>query len=185
MFGPVRRVPAYATIVEPERVRTATARPFTLGGARLRRRAARARGRRRRAADGELLRRPHRKQRGLEFHGDDGSLYLATWDEFDSPRRAAGATASAYETVPPLREPYHGIDWSRALSDLAAAIAEDRPHRAGGEHAAHLVEVLEAVQTSLARRCGASTSGPSSPARAARLGAVSSEPRRDALVGRA
>jgi len=48
-----------------------------------------------------------------------------------------------------LREPYHGKDWSRALSDLAAAIAEDRPHRASGEQAAHLVEVLEAVQTSL------------------------------------
>ena len=51
--------------------------------------------------------------------------------------------------MPPLRKPYHGIDWSRALTDLADAIAEGRPHRAGGEHAAHLVEVLEAVQGSL------------------------------------
>jgi hypothetical protein len=32
--------------------------------------------------------------------------------------------------------------------DLAQAIDEGRPHRAGAEHAAHVVEVLEAVDTS-------------------------------------
>ena len=90
-----------------------------------------------------------------------------------------------YRTVTPLREPYHGKDWSRALSDLAAAIAEDRPHRASGEHAAHLVEVLDAVQTSLARRWAGRRPVRLHPARAARLGAVSSEPRCDALGDRA
>ena len=50
--------------------------------------------------------------------------------------------------MPLLREAYHGIDWTVALLDLADAIAEGRPHRMGAEHAAHVVEVLEAAQAS-------------------------------------
>jgi len=146
LFGPVRRVQAYATIVEPDRVH-GDGRPFRLSApdfvvALLE------------LTDGVIARLtatfyvPPSKQRGLELHGDDGSLYLAAWDEFDSPIELQ-ERGDRYRTVTPLREPYHGKDWSRALSDLAAAIAEDRPHRASGEQAAHLVEVLEAVQTSL------------------------------------
>jgi hypothetical protein len=44
---------------------------------------------------------------------------------------------------------FHGVDWGRALGELAAAIAEDRPHRASGAHAAHVVEILDAVETSV------------------------------------
>jgi hypothetical protein len=36
------------------------------------------------------------------------------------------------------------------VAELADAIREDRPHRATGEHAAHIVEVVEAVQRSIA-----------------------------------
>src|SRR3954451_17987993 len=92
---------------------------------------------------------PASKQRGLEFHGDGGSLYLPTWGGFDS-RIEVQSRNGEYETVQPLREPYEGIDWSRPLTDLAEAIAEGRPHRAGSKQAAHLVEVLEAARTSVA-----------------------------------
>ena len=44
---------------------------------------------------------------------------------------------------------FHGVDWGRALGELADAIAEERPHRASGAHAAHVVEILDAVETSL------------------------------------
>jgi predicted dehydrogenase len=50
--------------------------------------------------------------------------------------------------MPPVREPFHGIDWGRAIVELAEAIAEDRPHRASAEQAAHVVDVLEAVARS-------------------------------------
>jgi hypothetical protein len=49
-----------------------------------------------------------------------------------------------------LREPFPGIDWSRALVDLAEAVAKGRPHRASAEHAAHVVEILNAVERSAA-----------------------------------
>jgi len=41
--------------------------------------------------------------------------------------------------------------WSRAVPELARAIAEGRPHRASGEHVAHLVEIMDAVGTSISR----------------------------------
>ena len=44
---------------------------------------------------------------------------------------------------------FHGVDWARALGELADAIAEERPHRAGAAHAAHVVEILDAVETSV------------------------------------
>jgi predicted dehydrogenase len=147
MFGPVRRVQAYATTLEPDRVHrhgwafrldtpdwvTATLE----------------------LADGVVARLtatfyvPPSKQRGLEFHGDDGSLFVATWAEFDS-RVELQARGQEYEPVPLLREPYPGIDWSRALVDLAEAIEDGRPHRSTGEHAAHVVEVLDAARASAA-----------------------------------
>ena len=90
---------------------------------------------------------PPSQQRGLEFHGDEGSLFMATWAEFDS-RVELQPRGGAYERVAPVREPYAGIDWTRALVDLADAIEHDRPHRSTGEHAAHVVEVLDAARAS-------------------------------------
>ena len=86
------------------------------------------------------------KQRGIEVHGDEGSLYLPTWAEANS-RLELQQRGGEYATIPPVREPYPGIDWGRALIDLAQAIEEGRPHRAGAEHAAHVVETLNAVET--------------------------------------
>jgi predicted dehydrogenase len=145
MFGPARRVRAYATTLEPHRTHRKgwtfdlETPDFVVAVLDL--------------ADGVVARLtasfyvPASKQRGLELHGDEGSLYLPTWAEFDS-RLELQPRGGTYETVQPLREPYHGIDWSRALVDLAEAIAAGRPHRASGEQAAHLVEVLEAAKAS-------------------------------------
>jgi hypothetical protein len=47
-----------------------------------------------------------------------------------------------------VREPFDGIDWGRALVDLARAVEEGRPHRMSAEHAAHVVEVLNAAEAS-------------------------------------
>lgn len=147
MFGPVRRVQAYAATLERERVHehgwsfSLDAPDWTTATLEL--------------EDGVVARLtasfyvPPSKQRGLELHGDDGSLYLATWAEADS-RLELQSRTGAYEPVPLLREPYRGIDWSRALLDLAEAIDQGRPHRSTGEHGAHVVEVLEASRRSAA-----------------------------------
>jgi hypothetical protein len=91
------------------------------------------------------------KQRGLELHGEAASLWLPTWAESNS-RLQRTANGEDYEDVPLLREPYAGIDWAAALLDLGEAIRDGRPHRMGAEHAAHVVEVLNAADA--ARRDG-------------------------------
>jgi predicted dehydrogenase len=145
IFGPVRRVTAYARTVQPVRTRK-DGRTFELGTpdwwvAALEH------------ASGVLTRltatfwvKPGR-QRGLEFHGSEAALWLPTWAESDS-RLLRTTNGEDYQPVELLREPYHGIDWAAALVDLAAAIRDDRPHRMSAEHAAHVVEVLNAAERS-------------------------------------
>jgi predicted dehydrogenase len=145
IFGPARSVRAYTTQLQPERTRKdgvpfqLEAPDFVVAAVEL---------------DGGVVARLTAtfwvgpgKQRGLEFHGDEGSLYMATWAEFDS-RLESSRNGEEYRPVELVREPYRGIDWSRALVDLADAVAEDRPHRASAEHAGHVVEILNAIDAS-------------------------------------
>ena len=89
----------------------------------------------------------HSKQRGIEFHGDTGSLFISSWQDFDAAVELA-PFGGAYEPVP-VPGAFRGIDWGKALAELSAAISEERPHRATGAHAAHVVEILDAVETSM------------------------------------
>lgn len=144
-FGPVRWIQASAQTLYPDRV-TKEGRAFhidapdsilaTLG-----------------LAGGQTVRlscnfyvHPHNtRQAGIEFHGDKGSLHLASWQSFAAT--VAGAAFGATLTTIPLpaeRPAQDGTEWGRAIRELAAAIREDRPHRATGAQAAHVVEVLAA-----------------------------------------
>jgi predicted dehydrogenase len=150
MFGPARRVTAYATTIQPVRTRkdgtqfTLETPDFWVANVEF---------------DGIVARFtatfwvPAGRQRGLELHGEDAALWMPTWAEFDS-RLLRTTDGEEYAPLPYLREPYHGIDWSRPLVDLAEAIRDGRPHRMGAWHAAHVVEVLNAADRS--RRKGGS-----------------------------
>ena len=85
----------------------------------------------------------------MEFHGDDASLALDSFQEFDAAVEV-GAYGEAFEPVPFVRPPFAGTAWARGLADMAAAIAEGRPHRASGEQAAHVVDILDAAAASMA-----------------------------------
>jgi predicted dehydrogenase len=89
------------------------------------------------------------RQSGIEFHGDDASLHLGSWQTFDSPVEYArfGEPFAPLELVRPA---YEGTDWGRGVVDVAEALREGRPHRATGYHAAHVIDVIEAIRTSLA-----------------------------------
>jgi predicted dehydrogenase len=147
MFGPVRRVQAYSTTLEDDRL-LLDGTPFAPG-----------------APDFVVAVLEHEggvvtrltatfyvgacSQRGLEVHGDEGSAWMPTWSEANS-RVELQERGGSYEGVELVREPYDGIDWGRALVDLAQAVAAGRPHRASAEHAAHVVEVLNAAESSAA-----------------------------------
>jgi predicted dehydrogenase len=147
IFGPARRVTAHGTVLYPDRVtdhgvpfRVETP-DFVVSMIEL--------------ADGTLVRLTtnfyvnfFNKQVGLELHGDLGSLHLPSWQNFDEPVEFA-EFGKPYQRVPFIHLPYKGVEWGRGVRDLAQAIAEGRPHRATGEQAAHVVEILCAATESM------------------------------------
>lgn len=86
---------------------------------------------------------------GLEFHGDLGSLHLASWQNFDAWVGYA-EFGKPLAQLPLVREAPAGTPWGRGVADLAQALIEGRPHRATGEQAAHIVEILAAIGQSIA-----------------------------------
>lgn len=90
----------------------------------------------------------HSKQNGMEFHGDLGSLHIDSWQNFNASVEFT-EYGGKYAPVDLVRTPYPGIEWGRGVLDLARAIRDGRRHRATGEHAAHIVEILAATARSI------------------------------------
>jgi predicted dehydrogenase len=95
--------------------------------------------------------RPSRQLGLLEFHGDDASLSLGSFQEFDADVEV-GPAGGAYHAVPLVRPAEPGIAWGRGVADLARAIVEDRPARVTGDQAAHVVDILAAARRSMDER---------------------------------
>jgi predicted dehydrogenase len=92
------------------------------------------------------------KQGGsLEFHGDEGSLWLKDFQQFNAAVEF-GQRGKPMEEVPFVRPPFEGIEFGRGVEELAEAIGAGRPQRASGAHAAHVIEIIEAIQTSARER---------------------------------
>ena len=147
LFGPVRQVQSYGRVIYPDRV-TKRGEPFTVttpdfAVTMLE------------FADGTLGRLTTNfyvlnkaSQQGMEFHGDAGSLTLSSWHEANGVLRFA-EFAKEYETVQPVKEPFPGVRWGLNVAEIADALAEGRPHRSTGEHAAHVTEILTAAAESM------------------------------------
>jgi predicted dehydrogenase len=93
--------------------------------------------------------RPARGTGSLEFHGDDASLALGSFQDFDASVEV-GPYGGGYEAIAHVRPAFRGIAWARGVAEMAGAIAAGRPHRASAEQAAHLVDILEAAAVSMA-----------------------------------
>jgi predicted dehydrogenase len=148
MLGPARSVRAWGWDLKPERV-TLDGTPFRIGSPDLIVAAIEL-------GSGPVLRltasfyvgRPAKLIGNLEFHGDDGSLAISSFKDF-SATIEVGPYGGDYEAVPPVRPAFHGTAWARGIAEMASAIAEDRPHRASAEQAAHVVDILDAAARSM------------------------------------
>lgn len=149
-FGPVRRVNATARLVLPDRV--------AKGGRRFRIRTPDFVVATLDLANGAVVRLTTNfyVDRGLskgggsiEYHGDRGRLFVGDFQSFDAAVQLS-VGAEPYAAVRPARKPYPGIEFGRGLQDMAEAILERRPHRATGAHAAHVIDVIEALHRSMA-----------------------------------
>lgn len=85
----------------------------------------------------------------LEVYGSHGTLSLRAPNDFAGPVRLRGAHDEAWRELP-LVNPYDTLEegWGLALADLVKALEDDRPHRASGELAFHVLETLTAFFTS-------------------------------------
>ncbi len=86
----------------------------------------------------------------LEIYGSKGSLSLPDPNTFAGPVRIRGADDDAWRHVPVTR-PYTENCRGLGLADMAAALNGGAPHgqahRASGELAYHVLEVMHAVET--------------------------------------
>ena len=150
-LGPARRVQSFGRVLKPDRV-TRDGTKFTIstpdfmvtmleleGGIVVR------------LTTSFYVGQQARNYAALEFHGDEGSVFLGHHSEFDAPVEVAKyGDEAGYRAIPLVRRGPSQVDWSRGVEDMAAAIAEDRPHRATGEQAAHIVDILMAAKDSAA-----------------------------------
>lgn len=100
---------------------------------------------------------PSKQDRTMEFHGDEGSLFLGSSYMFDAAVEHAPA-AGKFSSIPLVREPFKGVEFARGVEDLANAILEERPHRCDAEMALHVIEVIEAIHTSATSQTSVSIS---------------------------
>jgi predicted dehydrogenase len=83
----------------------------------------------------------------IEVHGTRGSLSVPDPNTFTGAVElySADAPDDGWVDVGALGG-YVDAGRGHGLADLALAVAEDRPHRAGGELALHVVDIMESVQ---------------------------------------
>jgi predicted dehydrogenase len=85
------------------------------------------------------------KHTPLEVYGSRGSLIVPDPNRFDGVVEFLSEPKGEWSAMPMTHG--HGDDNYRGLglADMAAAIVEGRPHRASGELALHVLEVIEAL----------------------------------------
>ncbi|MBT2501327.1 Gfo/Idh/MocA family oxidoreductase [Curtobacterium sp. ISL-83] len=82
----------------------------------------------------------------FEVHGTAGSLAVPDPNRFSDPVSVATADDRTWRELPTTAG-YADAGRGYGLADMARAIATDRPHRASGDLAFHVLEVMEAIAT--------------------------------------
>jgi predicted dehydrogenase/sugar phosphate isomerase/epimerase len=150
-FGPVRKVTASGGMVLPQR-QTKEGVPFTVPTedfvvATLEFR----NGLRARLTANFYVGEPARNRAGLEVHGDAGSVSTGWFAA--TARVRFGQRGGRYRPVPLVRPPAGAgewwCDWSAGVVGLWRGLRMGEPHPTTGAHAAHVVEIMEAVHRSL------------------------------------
>jgi len=80
----------------------------------------------------------------LEIYGTEGSLSVPDPNGFGGPVKIRGAKDSDWQEVL-ITKPYAENSRGLGVLDMAMAIRENRPHRASGDLAFHVLDVMQAV----------------------------------------
>jgi predicted dehydrogenase len=88
----------------------------------------------------------------IEVYGSQGTLSVPDPNTFGGPVRIRRAGVKEWSEVP-LTHGYVTNSRGLGLADMAHAISSGRPHRASGELAFHVLDVMQATLESAARGC--------------------------------
>ena len=81
---------------------------------------------------------------GIEVFGTAGTISVPDPNRFSDPVEVLLSTDREWKTVETLAG-YADAGRGCGLADMARAIATDRPHRASGELAFHVLEIMDAI----------------------------------------
>lgn len=94
---------------------------------------------------------PSQWQATLDLHGDTGSINTEWFAATAAVRQCDNG--GSYRRVPPVRLPAGAgrwyVDWSAGVVGLWRGLRTNQPHPTTGAHAAHVVEIMEAVHRSI------------------------------------
>ena len=150
-FGPVVKVTAGGGVLLPDRT-TKDGKPFKLttddwtvavlefaGGLQAR------------LTANMYVMNPSQWQATLDFHGDTGSINTEWFAATAAVRLCANG--GSYRRVLPVRPALGSgrwyVDWAAGVVGLWRGLRTNQPHPTGGAHAAHVVEIMEAVHRSI------------------------------------
>ena len=90
---------------------------------------------------------PKHRHAPIEIYGDRGSILVPDPNRFGGEVQVA-KTGGDWEAMPLTHGHVEGEFRSIGVADMASAIVDNRPHRASGALALHVLEAMEAFQTS-------------------------------------
>jgi predicted dehydrogenase len=82
----------------------------------------------------------------IEIYGTEGTLSVPDPNTFSGPVRLRRANDAAWQEIP-LTHAYTANSRGIGLLDMAYAMLAKRPHRASGELAYHVLDIMEALHT--------------------------------------
>ena len=99
---------------------------------------------------------------GTEAHGEDGALWIGSNHDFNCPVEIQ--KNGRWEPLEYVAEPFGGVEWGRAMFDLADSLRNGTPQRATGRQALHVLEIcfaaLESARTGTSARIASSFEPP-------------------------
>ena len=91
------------------------------------------------------------RQDGAEFHGETASLHLTSAHDFNGAVELRKPDEN-WQPVPHVAEPFPGVEWGRAIFELAESLRVGVPQHCTGEQAHHVLDVCLSILESAEQR---------------------------------